>query len=49
MRKEGRQQGSDQPKGDRLELHDSEESPEETTETASVVELFPDHGLDLTA
>lgn len=49
MRKEGRQQSGDQQKGDRLELHDLEETSEDVVESGNVVELFPEHGLDLTA
>lgn len=49
MRKDGRKPASDQPKRDKLELHDSEETDETLIDSAEVVELFPDEGLDLTA
>lgn len=49
MRKEGRQQPSDQPKHDLLELHDSDEEIVEVAETDNTIDLFPEHGLDLTA
>ncbi len=50
MRKEGREQSGDKPpKHDQLELHDSEEPAEEVAVSEKVVELFPEHGLDLTA
>jgi hypothetical protein len=47
-RKEGRGSSQDQPDRDKLELHDSEVD-EEAVEATETVELFPEHGLDLTA
>lgn len=50
MRKEGRQQPDEKPKHDLLELHETEEELIEASEPDdSVIELFPEHGLDLTA
>jgi len=50
MRKEGRNQSGDQPKRDKLELHGSEISEEEmVSEVSESIELFPEHGLDLSA
>jgi hypothetical protein len=49
MRKEGRNSASDQSDRDKLELHDTDPTPEEEVEVAETVELFPEHGLDLTA
>lgn len=49
MRKESRQPPDEQPKHDLLELHETEEEPLEASESDSVIELFPEHGLDLTA
>lgn len=49
MRKEGRQQPDEKPKHDLLELHETDEEIVEASESESVIELFPEHGLDLTA
>lgn len=49
MRKEGHQQPDEQPKHDVLELHETDEEALEAPESESVIELFPEHGLDLTA
>lgn len=49
MRKEGRQQPDEHPKHDVLELHETDEELLEPSESESVIELFPEHGLDLTA
>jgi len=50
MRKEGRNQSGEQPKRDKLELHGTELSEEEAAnDVAETIELFPEHGLDLSA
>jgi hypothetical protein len=50
MRKEGRSQSGEQPKRDTVELHDSEISEEEVVlDTSETIDLFPEHGLDLSA
>jgi hypothetical protein len=50
MRKDGRQQSNERDHRDKLELHDSEVPQEEAlSEEPEVVELYPEHGLDLTA
>jgi hypothetical protein len=49
MRKEGRNPSSDHPHRDKLELHDAETDAEEVVEPAETIDLFPEHGLDLTA
>ena len=50
MRKQGRQQSGESAKRDKLDLHGSEVVEEELEEESSLsIELFPEHGLDLTA
>jgi len=50
MRKEGRNPSGEQPKRDKLELHGEDLSEEEAElEASHSIELFPEHGLDLSA
>ncbi len=48
-RKEGRQNTPEQEKHDKLELHDEMVEELELEPQAETIELFPEHGLDLTA
>lgn len=50
MRKQGRQQSEEGPKRDKLDLHETVSVDDELEEELfPLVELCPEHGLDLTA